>query len=248
MTLERVSLGGQIRQRIELTGRAISTDILDILKNVLLKYFAACCAISASLNPTKPIRRLGITWESVTWKRAEKCFPSSSLERVGGSPETNTLVVSILFNLLWKQQQICESIWEHSASQRVQKQWERKKILSRKIIFFFCHRKRWGYGPSVTAILSQAGLALLLLRSRTLLLRWEGPAIYLDQKQTVSCFLICCCCASRSLIATSFQRYILSQCSWDIHFNQQWRQKNERSWRVGYRRHRAQFWQMECIR
>lgn len=91
--------GKKADKEFTLTGRAISTDILDILRKVLLKYLAASFAISASLKPTKPIRRLGMTWESVTWKR-EKCFPRSSLDRVGGSPETNTLVFSILTSLL----------------------------------------------------------------------------------------------------------------------------------------------------
>lgn len=62
----------------------------------LLKYLIASWANEPLLNPTKPIRRLGITWASVTSKRAEKCFRSSSPVRVGGSPETKTLVLSMM--------------------------------------------------------------------------------------------------------------------------------------------------------
>lgn len=129
-------------KEVALTGRAISTDILDILRKVLLKYLAASFAISASLNPTKPIRRLGMTWESVTWKREEKCFPRSSLDRVGGSPETNTLVFSIL-SVRWNKNK--SGCWYQDEKEKSKlKRKEKKK--HREIIFFSAFYKsgeRW---------------------------------------------------------------------------------------------------------
>lgn len=43
------------------TGKAMSTDILDILIKDLLKYLTAASAASSDLNPTNPILRFGRT-------------------------------------------------------------------------------------------------------------------------------------------------------------------------------------------
>lgn len=81
---------GRPRQRRgELTGRADSTNILDMRMYVLLKYLIAAEACSTVLNPTKPIRRWLLILTSVTSRLlAEKCFRNSASVMLGGMPLT----------------------------------------------------------------------------------------------------------------------------------------------------------------
>lgn len=80
---------GWIPQR---TGLAISTQILDIRINVLLKYLTAAVASSAVLYPTYPIRLLGISFASVMAPCFAKCDLKSVSVNFGGSPRTNMRV------------------------------------------------------------------------------------------------------------------------------------------------------------
>lgn len=74
------------------TGLAISTQILDIRINVLLKYLTAAAASSAVLYPTYPIRLLGISFASVTAPCFAKCDLKSVSVNFGGSPRTKMRV------------------------------------------------------------------------------------------------------------------------------------------------------------
>lgn len=60
------------------TGLAISTAILDMRMNDLLKNLTAFSAFSEVLNPTYPIRRFGMNFTSVMGANFSKCSLKSS--------------------------------------------------------------------------------------------------------------------------------------------------------------------------
>jgi hypothetical protein len=87
-------------QGIYLTGRAISTLILDIRMKDLLKYLTALAASSGFLYPTYPILRCGINFASVIVCFTAKCFLKSSSEIEGGRPLTKIREEAIVILLL----------------------------------------------------------------------------------------------------------------------------------------------------
>ena len=69
----QISTATSQRKSLFYTGLAISTAILDMRMNDLLKNFTAFSASSEVLNPTYPIRRFGMNFTSVTDANFSKC-------------------------------------------------------------------------------------------------------------------------------------------------------------------------------
>jgi len=83
--LVEVSLEPRWLNQLIPTGLAISTAILDMWMNDLLKYLTALSASSGDLKPTYPIRRFWISLTSVMGANLPKCsLKSFSVNLLGG--------------------------------------------------------------------------------------------------------------------------------------------------------------------